>query len=108
MSACPSCQSEIDLRFEGFGQPIRCEDCGSGPYRLRRLNVWLLILGAAAYLPVMGFVAVEVFGMEPSKLVMGRHQQADATTGTLIFFLGAIAWLVFWWRLWKKRYAAVH
>lgn len=105
MTRCSQCHASIKLSFEQLVHPVRCSRCGAGPYRAARGTVWLLLAGAAAYLPVMGFVFVELFGVEPEKLIVARRDHHQATTGTLVFFIIAIAWLICWWRIWRSKFA---
>ena len=105
MMRCSKCYAPIQMSFEQLVHAVHCSRCGAGPFRAARSTVWLLILGAAAYLPVMGFVFVELFGVEPEKLIVARHDERNATTGTLVFFIVAIGWLFCWWHIWRSKFA---
>ena len=97
----------VEMSFEQLTEPSYCPDCGSGPQRPARSRICLLLLGAAAYIPVMGLIFVELFGVEPDKLIVARSSHSEATTATLVFFVGAIGWLVFWWRYWRGKLATL-
>ena len=73
MTRCKKCWKAVDLSAEHLGKSFHCPGCGAGPLQLTRGTVWLLILGGAAYLPIMGFLFVEAFGVEPEALIVERR-----------------------------------
>lgn len=102
MLICSNCGAAVDLPFEQLVRVTFCPTCGAGPKRVSRGTVWLFLFGCAAYLPVMGCVFVEIFDVEPEVLIVSRHDHSDATAATMVFFVGAIAWLMLWWRMWRR------
>jgi hypothetical protein len=107
MPKCAKCYAQLNVTFERIGQAVFCDRCDTEPYRLTRASISILLLGGAAYLPIAAMIFVELFDVDPSKLIVGRNQSQQATAGTVLYLLGALAWLFYWWRLWKQKFAKV-
>ena len=108
MPTCPSCDAAVKLTFERLVKPLSCRACASNNLHPTRTSIAVLITGGFLYLPLAALIFVEVFGVDPVALIQGRNSSHDATAGTLFYMVGAFAWLMLWWRIWRQKYAKLY